>query len=198
MSKIKRKGTYEYKGLGWHQNHSSLIIPMAAEYEILGKGAASAFIREHNNIFDFMLRTKVNSKSRLVLVDDEGNEEKLQNICRYYISTEGGKLVKIMPPLYKVTTKYWKGVGGDYIISNNITTEIKLLKFGYRQLDITFEQALQNKELYKQMERRTGINTEWLVQPCNNIKDYKGDINTNYYIMEAKSLINPLKENIIC
>lgn len=97
--KLKNKGAYEYKDLGWHKNHSALVIPMAAEHQLLGRGSAEDFIRSHDNKWDFMLRTKVPRSSRLVLVDELGNEEQLQNICRYYPSTVGGKLIKIMPPL---------------------------------------------------------------------------------------------------
>ena len=57
------------------------------------------FIRNHDNKYDFMMRTKVPRSSRLVLIDNDGNEAQQQNICRYYASVNGGKLVKIMPPL---------------------------------------------------------------------------------------------------
>ena len=50
-------------------------------------------------LYFFFLRTKVDRSSRLVLVDGDGNDRILQNICRYYPSEWGGKLVKIMPPL---------------------------------------------------------------------------------------------------
>ena len=107
--KIKLKGAYEYgkdsdgspdyTKLGWHKNHSALVVPMAVEHELLGRGSAVEFIHKHDNLYDFMLRTKVDRSSRLVLVDGDGNDRILQNICRYYPSEWGGKLVKIMPPL---------------------------------------------------------------------------------------------------
>lgn len=46
----------------------------------------------------FHVTYKVPRSSRLVLVKDE-QEIPLQNICRYYPCKDGGKLVKIMPPL---------------------------------------------------------------------------------------------------
>lgn len=95
----KNKGAYEYKELGWHKNHSALVIPKAAEYELLGRGTIEEFVHSHKDKWDFMLRTKVDRKSRLVLVQEDGSEKQLQNICRYYPSEKGGKLVKIMPPL---------------------------------------------------------------------------------------------------
>lgn len=96
---IKQKGQYVYEGLGWHQNHSALVVPMAVEHEVLGKGSVEDFIKNHNNPYDFLLSTKVPRSSRLVLVSECGLDIDLQNICRYYPSTTKGKLVKIMPPL---------------------------------------------------------------------------------------------------
>lgn len=97
--KVKRKGAYEYEDLGWHQNQSALVVQMAVEHELLGRGSAEDFILAHKNHWDFMLRTKVPRSSSLVLVMEDGSEIKQQNICRYYPCATGGKLVKIMPPL---------------------------------------------------------------------------------------------------
>lgn len=96
---VKRKGAYEFKDLDWHKNQSALVIKMAAVHELLGEGKASDFIRNHKNEYDFMLRTKVPRSSRLVMVNDDESEVALQNICRYYPSVDGGKLIKIMPAL---------------------------------------------------------------------------------------------------
>ena len=97
---VKRKGAYEFKDLEWHKNQSALVVKMAAVHELLGKGDAEDFIRKHDDPFDFMLRTKVPRSSKLVLFNEETGEEKpLQNICRYYPSVHGGKLIKLMPAL---------------------------------------------------------------------------------------------------
>ena len=143
--KVKRKGAYQYEGLAWHQNHSSLVIPMAAEAFMLNSKPIAEFIKEHldkGNIFDFMLRTKVDRSSRLVTVDSEGNETAQQRICRYYISNTGGKLIKIMKPLEGSTE-----------------------------------------------DRRFAIDSNWLVKTCNNMKDFDGDINIEYYVQEAEKLL---------
>lgn len=146
--KTKNKGAYEYKDLGWHKNHSSLVIPMAAEAKMLRGKDIREFVMEHKERFDFMLRTKVPRNSRLVLVMDDGTEVQQQNICRYYPSKSGGKLVKIMPPLE---------AGGE--------------------------------------ERRLSIDSEWKVRPCNNMDDYNGDIDYDYYVAEAEKLVIEPKEN---
>lgn len=145
--KVKRKGAYEYEGLGWHQNHSALVIPMAAEYELLGKGKVEEFITNHKNHWDFMLRTKVPRNSKLVMVMSNGAEIEQQNICRYYPSPIGGKLVKIMPPL-------------------------------------------EGKE--EDGDRRLSIDKEWNVKTCNDITNFKWDIDYNYYFQEARKLVDPL------
>lgn len=101
--KVKRKGAYQYEGLGWHQNQGGLVIAKAAEAAMLQGVDVREFIGEYlknkDNKWDFCLRTKVPRSSELVTVNDDGTEEKQQNVCRYYISKSGGKLVKIMPPL---------------------------------------------------------------------------------------------------
>jgi hypothetical protein len=140
--KTKNKGAYEYKDLGWHKNHSSLVIPMAAEAKMLQGTDIREFIMNHKDKFDFMLRTKVPRSSRLVLVTQDGQEVTQQNICRYYPCKSGGKLVKIMPPLEE---------GGD--------------------------------------ERRLSIDADWFVKPCNNMDDFVGDIDYDYYVAESEKLI---------
>lgn len=143
--KVKRKGAYQYEGLGFHQNQSSLVVPMAAEAYMLDGTDLHEFISEHfnkGNVFDFMLRTKVDRSSRLVLVSDDGTEIEQQRVCRYYPSKNGGKLVKIMKPLE----------GSDE-------------------------------------PRRLGIDTSYKVKICNDMQDFDGDIDFDYYVQEAKKLV---------
>ena len=105
--KVKRKGAYEYN-VGWHQNHSALVVQKAVEAHLLKGVEIDRFIKEHDDMFDFMLRTNVPRTSRLLhefedpfgtMGDTTGYE--LQNVTRYYISTDGGTLMKVMPPLPK-------------------------------------------------------------------------------------------------
>lgn len=98
--KVSDIGLHYIEDLDWHKNQSALVVKMAAAHELLGKGSAEDFIRRHDDPFDFMLRTKVPRSSKLVLFNEETGEEKaLQNICRYYPSVNGGKLIKLMPAL---------------------------------------------------------------------------------------------------
>lgn len=107
--KLKSKGAYEYKDLAWHKNMSALVIPMAVEHEVMGKGSAKDFILNHKDEFDFMLRAKVPRSSKLITVDDNGIETQQQNICRYYPCKVGEKLIKLMPD----GNNGWKQLGID-------------------------------------------------------------------------------------
>lgn len=126
--KVKLKGAYVSDELGWHQNHSAKVIQMAAVAEMLDGIPVEEFIRNHKNKYDFLLRTKVPRSSSLVLltqIDDEGlefEETKLQNICRYYACKEGGKLVKVMPPLEGSTEFRRIGIDTEWNVKtcNNI------------------------------------------------------------------------------
>jgi hypothetical protein len=145
--KTKRKGAYQYEGLGWHQNQSALVIPMAAEASMTTGVDVREFIKQHfeaGNIFDFMLRTKVPRSSKLVLEFEDGRVLAQQRICRYYPCVSGGKLIKLMP-------------------------------------------ALPDSE--DRSDRRLGIDTAWNVKTCNNMQDFEGDIDFEYYVQEAEKLV---------
>jgi len=102
--KVKRKGAYEYER-EWHQNQSALVVPKAAEANLLHDIPIRQFIENHPDVYDFMLRAKVPRSSKLVWVVD-GTDHPLPNLTRYYVSQEGGSLVKIMPPLAKAPNEW--------------------------------------------------------------------------------------------
>ena len=140
--KVKRKGAYEYEDLGWHQNQSALVIKRAAVLQLTDNVPIEKTIRDCKDPFDFMLRTKVPRSSRLVTRNEYNEDTTQQNITRYYIASNGERLVKIMPPLPNTEN-----------------------------------------------EREIGIDAAWLVKTCNNMKDFDWDINYDYYIQEARKLV---------
>lgn len=102
---VKRKGAYCHstktetnpKGdLGWHQNHSMQVVAKAAEAALVYGKSIRDFITSHEDIHDFMMVTKVPRNSKLMWGDQQ-----IQNITRYYVSTDGATLTKVMPPLAK-------------------------------------------------------------------------------------------------
>jgi hypothetical protein len=110
--KTKRKGAYEYE-LDWHQNQSALVVPICAE-QVLMKGVSiRQAVMSHANILDFMLRTKVPRKSKLVTFDGEADQE-VQNITRFIVTKEGKELIKLMPPtptMLKEGNEKWRRIG---------------------------------------------------------------------------------------
>lgn len=142
---LKSKGAYQYKNLEWHKNTSCLVVPMCAEAVMLQGVDPVLFIKNHfekGNVFDFMLRTKVPRSSRLIMQTQDGVVVPQQRICRYYPSKNGGKLIKIMPPI---------------------------------------EQGLE--------ERQMQIESQWFVKTCNNMNDFDGDIDFDYYLAEVQKLL---------
>lgn len=145
--KVKSKGQYEvahFEKLGWSKNHSAMIVAKAALDKIVYGIDIEDTIRSHTDEFDFCLRAKVPRSSKLFLCYEDGKEVQQQNICRYYPSEAGGKLVKLMPGLKQ---------GDDW--------------------------------------RRLGLDTEWTVETCNNIKEFDwSKLNYDYYIKEAQKLVD--------
>jgi hypothetical protein len=105
---VKRKGRYEYD-MGWHQNASALVVPKVAEKVLLEGADPRTLVAEWSDIMDFMLRVKVPRTSKLVGIDEHG-EHLLQNMTRYFVSTTGMRLVKVMPPLAK-KPGVWRRIG---------------------------------------------------------------------------------------
>lgn len=93
------KGAFNHKKQ-WHQDHSSLIVPKAVEAHLLHGAPLSDYIRQHQDIYDFMLRVKLTREKKLVYTKiGKPFPTQLHNFTRYYVSDKGGYLQKIMPPL---------------------------------------------------------------------------------------------------
>jgi hypothetical protein len=99
---VKRKGAYEYK-VGWHQDHSSLIIAKVAEKALLHDAPIAETVRNWPDVSDFLICVKVPRSSYL-----EACGVSVQNTCRYYVSREGVELNKWMPPLKAKPTEWRK------------------------------------------------------------------------------------------
>jgi hypothetical protein len=107
MARLKRKGAYEYE-VQWHQNAGGLVVPKVAEKVLVEGAPIRETVENWPDIMDFMLRTKVPRSSHLALEVD-GVTKRLQNITRYYIAKDGGRLFKWMPPLKG--KQEWRKIG---------------------------------------------------------------------------------------
>lgn len=105
---VKRKGAYEYD-MEWHQNAGGLVIAKVAEKVLLENAPIRETVEQWPDIMDFMLRTKVPRSSHLA-IEKDGVTSQLQNITRYYIAKDGGRLFKWMPPLAK-NPGVWRKIG---------------------------------------------------------------------------------------
>lgn len=94
----KRKGAYEWKAL-WHQNAGGLVIPKVAEKVLVEGAPIRETVENWPDIMDFMLRTKVPRSGYLSIEHGDGVPVQIQNISRYYIAENGGRLFKWLPPL---------------------------------------------------------------------------------------------------
>lgn len=180
--KLKSKGAYEWKGLPHNKNHSALVVKMAAEAYLCRGEDPEAFIREHEDKFDFMLRTKVPRSSKLVLENGDGTDEQVQNICRYYVSNKGKPMVKVMPPVTPTKTEklYLDNVSGDEVVISTKTDINKYVKKGYEYVRDVETRC---------PDRRLGIEKGWNVKVTNDIKNFDWDINYDYYIERTWKLI---------
>lgn len=144
--KVKTKGAYEvpaydknnydrilFEKHPLHKNHSSMIVSLAVVQYFVNGIPVEETIDNWKDPYDFLLRTKVPRSSRLVLCYDDGSEVLQQNICRYYPSDEGGKLIKIMPPIIEGNEERRLGIDTTYKVKtcNNINDFDWKLNYNY-------------------------------------------------------------------
>jgi len=175
---LKRKGAYEYE-LEWHQNHSAKVVAKAAEAALVHGTDIRTFILGHSDMYDFFLRTKVPRNSSL-----EWGGKQVGNIVRYFISTEGAPLEKVMPAA---------GVDGEFKRASKLTDgyfNSVMAEIGKGVWDERIH--TKNKSVYA--ERRMMINTGWTVELCNNLEGVSlDDLNYEWYIKQAENLVKPLR-----
>jgi hypothetical protein len=112
--KTKLKGRYDWvKETGgvkdWHKDSSFLVIAKVAEQVLIHGKPIRETLEAWSDKMDFMGRLKVPRGSKLV-IHENGVDRELENTQRYYVSTEGGQLFKIMPPLAK-KPGVWRRIG---------------------------------------------------------------------------------------
>ena len=198
--KLKRIGAYAHvtaednpgtRELPYHKDWSARIVALAAEAALVQGADIREFVTNHTDKFDFFLRTKVPRSSTL-----EWGGEQVSNIVRYYISTEGRPLEKVMPP---------KGIAGEYKRANKLTDNY----FNEVMAEISngvWDARIHTKNKSTYEERRVGVNTGFNVELCNDLDKYLmsdlsrvpyGDLNYEWYIQQAEKLVKPLLQGSI-
>ena len=202
--KLKRKGAYAHERIidnpstqerQWHQNHSCLIAPKAAEAALVRGEDIETFIRNHDNDFDFMLRTKIKGQDYLLF-----GEQKQQKVTRFFVSNApgSGSLLKISPPVKRATVGQWKrknGITDDFYYM--VINELKSQDPKTPDLDSTglpWDERINTKNRSRYENRTTNIVQGYGVKICNNVKDFnRVELDYGYYINEARKLVEPLK-----
>lgn len=115
---VKKIGAYK-DSLEWHQNHSSLVVQKAVEAYLIKDIPIEESILNHKEPYDFMLNYKASRGIKLVLENSSSGKkeyETLQKTIRYFISTNGKPLKKILPPLKNTKEERIIGVNVGYLI----------------------------------------------------------------------------------
>lgn len=196
--KVKRIGAYAYetalenpgtRELPWHKDWSFRVIAKATEAHLVHGTPLREFIKNHNDVYDFLGRTKVPRSSVLM----HGNEQ-VQNTVRYYVATGGRKLEKVMPAK--------EGMEGQFKKSPKVSdaeyfTVMKEIGPGVWDARI----HTQNKSVHE--DRVIGIHTGWGVTLCNDLSGaewfhsnyHPDDLNYEYYIKQAEKLVHLMKHD---
>lgn len=189
-TKAKLKGAYWYpvkfpddiskaSPSAWYKDLSAPVVQKAAEAAMLHGIAPEHYIGLHSDPFDFMLRAKVDRKSRLFIGDKPA-----QRITRYYIAKNGAPMTKRSPPTGKagafkrkpkVSDAEWIAVMRELELAGTPDAWDARIHTG-------------NKSVYG--EREIGFVTGWNVAECNIAAHFDWtNLNRQWYIDEAKKLI---------
>lgn len=185
---IKFKGVFEIDR-DYHKNHSKRINSIALANFFINNINISDTINNHLNnnsygfcdnhgIYDFCLGAKMKGQNELVQRYWKGYdliEEPLSKMNRYYVSNVGVELIKKLPPLEK----------------HHLTeTDKYKLKFDANQLNI-FD-IIEDVKIDAE-NRDENLEAGYKCTLFNKYKEYKYDLNYDYYIKECYSIIDKLK-----
>lgn len=190
--KIKRKGAYEYQ-LQWHQDPSALVVAKAAETALVRGESIAAFIRNHNDPYDFMCRAKVPRSNKLIQRWPEfGIDVEMQGTTRVFVSTNGGKLVKIAPPTGEAGTWKRKAKVPDEMF-NAVMREIAGQDGELDAAGTPWDARIHTGNKSKHDTRELGMFAGWCVTECADATKFDwSSLNYDWYIEQAEKLVKPL------
>jgi hypothetical protein len=150
--KVKCKGAFEWEDLAkkkvatFHKNKSFLIIPKAIYAYFVNGINPEDFLKENKDVMDYCAGVKSKGgwyyEERYI---DKGilTKKRLQKIVRYYVSKNGGKIVKCHPDGREIQVE-----SGSWLqtVVNRIDKDKP-----FEEYDINFQYYLD--EIYKQIEQ---------------------------------------------
>lgn len=201
--KVKRIGAYAYiraeedsgtRELPWHKDHGAIVVAKAAEAALVRGENIESFIRRHLTVcpLDFMLRTKINRKDKLILETPvmwgdtvvTTRQQEQQRVTRYYVSKDGGYLIKLMDPTVDQIKK-WK-MGNHW---RHVTTGAH--KMASKQPSSRWEKC--EPPTPEPPIRRTGVEAGHRVTVCNRLAGLDmSNVDIGYYVDRTRKLVDPL------
>ena len=190
--KVKRKGAYEW-AYEWHQDPSATVVPRAAEAFLVHGTPVREFVTSHRDPFDFMLRAKVPRSSTLEMRWPELDVAvPLQNTTRYFVSRNGGSLMKVSPPTGEPGSWKRRPKVPDQVY--NAVIRENAGKNGEKDSQgILWDERIHTKNKSKHDTREMGICVGNKVSECARQTDFDWSrLDYEYYITQAQKLVDPL------
>ncbi len=201
--KVKRIGAYAYvrasedagtRELPWHKDHGAVVVAKAAEAALVRGENIEVFIRNHLAVepLDFMLRTKINRSDKLVLETPvmwgdtlvTTRQQEQQRVTRYYVSKDGGRLVKLMDPTVDQVKKWRLGNHWKH-------KKTGAHKMATKQPSSMWEKC--DPPTPEPPTRRTGVEAGHNVTICNQLVGLDmSNVDIDYYVTRARKLVDPL------
>ncbi len=201
--KVKRIGAYAYvrasedagtRELPWHKDHGAVVVAKAAEAALVRGENIEVFIRNHLAVdpLDFMLRTKINRSDKLVLETPvmwgdtlvTTRQQYQQRVTRYYVSKDGGRLVKLMDPTVDQVKKWRLGNHWRH-------KKTGAHKMATKQPSSMWEKC--DPPTPEPPTRRTGVEAGHNVTICNQLAGLDmSNVDIDYYVTRARKLVDPL------
>ena len=185
---IKFKGCFEIDR-DYHKNHSKRIVPIALANYYLNDISIDNTIHSHLDktqysfaenygIYDYCIGAKMKGSNSLIQRYWKAHdlmEDSLPKMNRYYISNTGVELIKKLEPLAKnhltTTDKHKEKVDRNQMNIFDIIDDVKI----------------------EPSNREENLEAGYKCTLFNKYKEYKYDLNYDYYINECNKVINALK-----
>lgn len=158
----------------WHKDLGNIVSIRAAVNSMVNHIDVETYIRTHSDPFDFMMRYKAQRSDALSIAG-----RRIQNTTRYFVSSNGGNMVKTSPARGPVG-QFKKANGVNDLEYNRVMQETG------GQWDARV--CTKNKSTYDIV--KTSVQSGFLVTECNNADDFDWrSVNYDYYITEARKLL---------
>lgn len=181
--KLKLKGAYEIVR-DWHKNHSHRIVARAAVDRLVHGTDIVHTVFNCDDPFDFMMLAKVPRADQLFMTYPDGRADRMQGTMRYYVSIQGGQLLKVSPPKEGYTEGWYKKANGvlecDYFAWHEMYGNV-------------WNEGIHTKNKSVYGERETLVESGWLQTECNDMSTFDwNNLNRWYYVEEANKLVEKL------